>query len=79
MPARKEDADDRMAHETPAERFGRVDRDAEIGATAGQTHADVLTRALGREDGLAAATGVGYQKPVVVERERAHETGEEEA
>ena len=35
----------------------------EIGATSGQTHADVLTSALGRERGLRVATEGGPGGP----------------
>lgn len=55
-----------MPVRSPSGKYAAQDQDAEVGATSGQRHVDVLTRTLGREDGLATATGVSYQKPLIV-------------
>ena len=56
-----------MPTKTPSERYGAADRDVEIGATSGASHTDLLMRQLGHDEGLSLATGVSYQKPLVVD------------
>jgi len=57
---------ERLRDKTPSERYADVERETEIGSTAGQDHDELLARTLGRERGLAAATCVHWQDPVVV-------------
>jgi hypothetical protein len=56
---------EKLTDKTPAERYAEMDREEEIGSTSGQRHDDVLARTLGRERGLAAATGVAWDEPVI--------------
>ena len=53
--------------DSPASRHARATKPVEIGATRGQEHYEVLERALGRHEGLCAATGVDARhEPLVV-------------
>lgn len=47
--------------------------EVEIGATRGKRHDEVLTDALGREDGLRVATGMPHrEEPVLVDEDVVH-------